>query len=239
MPTIPNNEKIRILNPIPKTNAQNFNTMFFEEKSTLIDSLINYLKNNDHLFQNQWLEICNSSDTLINNISNTLEKTCKSPPILQLTPRTSKQGGYLPSKLSKKWKQHLTTYHTIQKTIRIVRDNPQWSTHPICQRIQSLQHSQIPPPPPLQTYPNEWLHDIAIIAKEANKQARKITTKFAKENIRKAISKYRQLYETSPKKINRRVFKNNESPPLNCITNQQNIILTNPEDIANEIYNQQ
>ena len=57
--------------------------------------------------------------------------------------------------------------------------------------------------------------------------------------IKKSISKYRQLYEISLKKIKREVFKNFETPLLDCITDQNNNILTSPEDIANEIHIQQ
>jgi hypothetical protein len=156
-----------------------------------------------------------------------------------MTKRTSQQGGYLPRKLSKTWKQHLATYHIIRKTIRIVKDNPEWRNHPICTELQNLQHTQIPTPPPSHISHDIWINDISLIAKNANIQARKVTTKYTKENIKKAISKYRQIYEISPKKINSKVFKNTGSPPLDCITDEYNNILTSPEDIANEIFNQQ
>jgi hypothetical protein len=57
-----------------------------------------------------------------------------------------------------------------------------------------------------------------------------------KSYILKAISKYRQIYKKSPKNINRKVFKHSETSPLNSITDRHNNILTNPEDIAKEIY---
>ena len=47
------------------------------------------------------------------------------------------------------------------------------------------------------------------------------------------------MYEKNPKKINRKVFKNTETSPLDSIIDRQNNILTNPEDIASEIYIQQ
>ena len=47
------------------------------------------------------------------------------------------------------------------------------------------------------------------------------------------------MYEKSPKKINRKVFKNTETSPLDSIIDKHNNILTNPEDIALEIYTQQ
>ena len=47
------------------------------------------------------------------------------------------------------------------------------------------------------------------------------------------------MYDKSPKKINRKVFKNTEPSPLDSIIDRQNNILTNPADIATEIYTQQ
>lgn len=47
------------------------------------------------------------------------------------------------------------------------------------------------------------------------------------------------MYEKNPKKINRKVSKNIETSPLDSIIDRQNKILTNPEDIASEIYIQQ
>jgi hypothetical protein len=77
------------------------------------------------------------------------------------------------------------------------------------------------------------------IAKIANTQARNITTKYTQDCVKKTITKYRQLYEKSPKKINKRIFKNQETPPLDCIADEHNNILTSPVDIANEIHRQQ
>jgi hypothetical protein len=48
--------------------------------------------------------------------------------------------------------------------------------------------------------PIEWINTIATIAKNANKEAMKITTKYTKDCILKAVSKYRQMYEKNPKK---------------------------------------
>ena len=46
------------------------------------------------------------------------------------------------------------------------------------------------------------------------------------------------MYEKNPQKINRKVFKNIETSSLDSIIDRQNNILTNPEDIAWEIYTQ-
>jgi hypothetical protein len=98
---------------------------------------------------------------------------------------------------------------------------------------------QIPDPLATNASLNEWIDEIAVIAKNAKKHARHITTKYTKECILKAISKYRQLYEKNPKKVNRKVFKNSKTSPLDSITDRYNNILTNPVDIAKEIHIQQ
>ena len=43
----------------------------------------------------------------------------------------------------------------------------------------------------------------------------------------------------APKKINKKIFKENELSPLDCIIDKYNNILTNPEDVAQEIHTQQ
>ena len=105
--------------------------------------------------------------------------------------------------------------------------------------LNSHTHTNIPPPPDNDLLKNDWIKELATLAKATNTQARKITTKYTKDCIKKAISKYRQLYEISPKKINRKVFKNLETSPLDYITDSNNNILTSPEDIANKIHIQQ
>ena len=47
------------------------------------------------------------------------------------------------------------------------------------------------------------------------------------------------MYEKSPKKINRKIFKNSETSPLDFIIDRHNNILTSPKDIAKEIHIQQ
>ena len=66
-----------------------------------------------------------------------------------------------------------------------------------------------------------------------------ITTKYTRKCILKVVSKYRQMYEKNSKKINKKVFKQSESSPLDSITDRHNNILTNPKDIAKNIYIQQ
>jgi protein-tyrosine-phosphatase len=111
--------------------------------------------------------------------------------------------------------------------------------HPILIDIRNHQHINIPHPPTTTTSHVEWIDTIVTIAKMANKEAKKITTKYTRDCILKAVSIYRQMYEKNSKKINRNVFKNTKTSPLDSIIDRQNNILTNPEDIASEIYAQQ
>ena len=187
----------------------------------------------------QWQTSCTKLDHLIQKISDKIQYTCSAPPLPDLTNRTRQQGGFLPRKLQKKWKRHLSAYHLIMKTIYTIKNTPNWPTHPIIEKLQNHTPVNIPPPPNHEPNQQEWIKILAQIAKTTNLNARKITTKYTQECIKKAITKYRQLYGKNPKKINKRVFKNLETPPLDCITDNHNNILTNPQDIANEIHRQQ
>ena len=113
------------------------------------------------------------------------------------------------------------------------------NTHPILIDIRNHQHVHILHPPITTSPLVEWIDTITTIAKNANKEAKKSTTKYTKDYILKAVLKYRQMYEKNPQKINRKVFKNIETSSLDSIIDRQNNILTNPEDIAWEIYTQQ
>ena len=92
-------------------------------------------------------------------------------------------------------------------------------------------HATIPPPPAPHLEYDEWIGTLATIAKDAKNKARKITTDYTKKQIKKTISRYQQLYDKSPKKINRKVFKSSDTPPLDCLTDRSNNILTNPQEI--------
>ena len=228
----------RILNPIPQTNIDKFKIEYFEENTLQINELTNMLRN-DQITNDQWQSACAKLDHLIKNISDTIQNTCSAPPLPILTQRTTQQGGFLPRKLQKQWKNHLSTYHLTRKAIYLIKNSPNWPTHPIIDELKNHTQVDIPPPPNQEQNQQDWIKILAQIAKTANIQARKITSKYTKECIKKAISKYRQLYDLSPKKINKRVFKNQETPPLDCISDKHKNILTNPTDIANEIHNQQ
>ena len=90
------------------------------------------------------------------------------------------------------------------------------------------------PPPNIDTPNNEWLGELANIAKIA-----KIDAKKSLQNIQKTASQKlypnSDNYMTTPKKINKMVFKYHEMPPFDCFIDRNNNILTNPEDIAKEI----
>ena len=232
------NKTTRILNPIPQENMEKFKIEYFEENALQINELITILSN-DQLTDDQWQTSCSKLDHMIQKISDKIQETCSAPPLPTLTNRTSQQGGFLPRKLQKSWKKHLSTYHLIRKTIYITKNIQNWQTHPIIEELKTHTNVTIPPLPTQEHNQQEWIQSLVEIAKTAKIQARKITTKYTQSCIKKAISKYRQLYDKSPKKINKKVFKNQETPPLDCILDRNNNILTNPEDIANEIHIQQ
>jgi hypothetical protein len=213
----------RILNPIPPYNIEKFKTQFYETNSQNMDNLILLLQQ-EQLTALQWTNTCNKLDTLTDNISSIIQNTCTTYPIQPLTQRTMHQGGYLPIKLQKQWKKHLSTYHLIRKAIYISQNTPNWTTHPLILQLHTYPHTQIPPPPNDAQLLNGWIQQLSVLAKTANKNARAITTKYTRQCVRKSISKYRRLYEISPKKINKIVFKNSETPPLDSLTNRQHNI---------------
>jgi uncharacterized protein YejL (UPF0352 family) len=116
-----NTTPTRILNTIPPENLEKFNIEFFEANSTQLNELTNLLENHNHLTPDKWQETCITLDNIVENILNTIVKTCKATPIPTLTNRTTQQGGFLPRKLSKEWKKHLDTYHLIRKIIYIAK----------------------------------------------------------------------------------------------------------------------
>jgi len=110
-----------------------------------------------------------------------IQETCNAPTTTltaSLTHWTSQQGGFLPRKLQKKWKNHLFTYHLIKKAIYIAKYTRNWQNHPIIEELKNHNHTTIPPPPSEEINQQEWIKTLAHLAKTANKQARKITTKY-------------------------------------------------------------
>jgi hypothetical protein len=178
-------------------------------------------------------------DQIVENISKNIEDTCTAPPIPTLTNQTSKQGGYLPRKLQKQWKKELSTYHIIRKAIKSITQETNWRTHPILTNLQNYQLPEIPNPPNDPLLVNEWIKTLGTIGKTAKKNARNIITKQTSINYKKAISKYRNILKLQPKRIHKVIFKNMENTILDSIQDRQGNILTNPKDIAEEIYIQQ
>jgi len=99
----------------------------------------------------------------------------------------------------KKWKAHLSTYHLVRKSNIYNKKHNKLATHPIIEELQNHTHVHIPPPTIHGSNQQEWIKTLANIAKTANIQAHKITTQYTQNCIKKAISKYRKLYEKSPK----------------------------------------
>jgi hypothetical protein len=235
----PSNNKPKILNPIPHENINMFCIKFSETNTNQIRQLTNTLQNNTKLSQNQWQQVCDEMDQMVQNISKIIEDTCSVPPIPTLTSLTNKQGGYLPRKLQKLWKKELSTYHIIRKIIKLTTQDTNWRIHPLINNIQNHPHATIPNPPNDPILINEWIKTLGNIGKTAKKNARDIITKQTATNCKKAISKFRNTLNLQPKRIHKVIFKNTDNTTLDSIGDRQGIILTNPEDIAEEIYIQQ
>ena len=207
IPTTTSEPPPRILNPIPNEQLEEFRTKFFEIHSNQIEEFTQILQNNQ-LTNEQWQLACTSFNILTDNITTTVLETCTAPPVPTLPTHIAKQGGYLPKKTQKHWKLNLATYHLIRKIIYIIKNNPNWRTHPIIiQEIPNHSHTTIPPPPDPNLEYESWIITLATIAKEAKNKARKITTDYTNKQIKKAISKYQQLYDKSPKKNKQKSFQ--------------------------------
>jgi hypothetical protein len=137
------NKPPRILNSIPQENIEKLKILFFEENSLQINELTIILMN-EHLSNNQWKISCTKLDHLIQQISDKTQETCSAPPLPSLTHRTTQQGGFLPRKLQKQWKKHMTTYHLIRKAIYITKAVPDWQNHPIMDELNNHNYITIP-----------------------------------------------------------------------------------------------
>ena len=181
-PPPPTTCTVRIMNPIPQENLEKFKTKFFEENAIQLNNITTLLSL-DQLTQNQWQSTCAQMDQIIQKISKIIKNTCSATPIPILTNRASHQGGILPRKLQKIWKSHIKTYHLIRKGIYITKNTINWNTHPIMHELNNHTHISIPSPPNNDLQKNEWIKELATLAKMANIQARKITTNYIKECI--------------------------------------------------------
>ena len=97
---VPNN-KPKILNPISPKNINILQIKFSETNTNRIHQLTDLLQTNTTLTQNQWQQVCEKMDQIINNISKIIEETYIVLSIPTLINLTSKQGDHLPRKLQK------------------------------------------------------------------------------------------------------------------------------------------
>jgi hypothetical protein len=123
-------------------------------------TLHQYFLTFDTLNKTQWHLSCTLLDSIINNISFTIQKTCSATSIIPLIHTTAQQGGCLPCKIQKLWKTHLSTYHLIHKAIYITQHNPTWYNHPLILNLHNHKSILIPTHVHLQTY-QEWLTHIS------------------------------------------------------------------------------
>jgi hypothetical protein len=85
----------------------------------------------------------------------------------------------------------------------------------------------------------EWIKTLGEIGKTAKINARNITIKQTSINCKKAINKYRNILNLQPKRIHKIIFKNTNNTISDNLRDRQGNILTNLEDIAQEIHTQQ
>ena len=230
----------RITYPIPKANLQNLHTTFLDKQNLAIDTLTNILKQ-EKLTIPQWEEAQTQFNNIINSLSNYIEHTCMTLPTPPLPHRAKLQGGFLPRQQQKIWKSHLKIHHNIRKVIHIACHHPhtQLHNHPDIQALLTPLKINIPPLPTNHIEHMQWIEALATIGKTAKIEAYKITAKQTTINCKIAIKKYRTLLNTKPKTIHKKIFQPTTESCLDCIQNPQGIIITNPTDIANEIYQSQ
>ena len=164
-----------------------------------------------------------------------------SQPAPPLPHRAKLQGGFFPRQQQKIWKSHLRTYYNIRKAIHVACQYPhtQLQNHPDIITLFSSLSIHIPPLHTNHTEQTQWIETLATIGKTAKNEAYKITAKQAMLNIKTAIKKYRTLLNTKPKSIHKKIFQPSTKNSLDCIQNPHGTILTNPLDIAHEIYRTQ
>jgi hypothetical protein len=161
-------------------NIVAFNNKFFEAYSHHIVDLTNLLQN-DTLTDQQWENACTNLNTLIHNIFDIINNICTTTPLPILIQRTTQQGGYLPRKLQKQWKHHLSSYHLTRKAIYLLQHTPNWRVHPLILCLHFHPYAQIPAPPPLPQPLDQWIQQLSDLAKKANTNARAITSKYTKK----------------------------------------------------------
>ena len=126
-------------------NLEKFKTKFFEENAIQLNEMTILLSKN-HSNQEQWQQACNHMDQIIQKISETIKNTCSMAPLPTLTNITIQQGGFLPRKLQKIWKNQINTYHLIRKAIYTTKNIANSRTHSIINELNNHTHINIPPP---------------------------------------------------------------------------------------------
>jgi hypothetical protein len=137
------------------------------------------------------------------------------------------------------WKKEISTYHIKRRTIKFTTQHTNWRSHPLITNLQNHPHKTIPNAPHDPMLLNDWINTLGTIEKTTKKNARDIITKQTTTNCKKAISKYRNTLNLQPKRIYKVIFKNTKNTSLDSLKDRQGNILTNPEDIVEEIYIQQ
>lgn len=99
------------MNPFPCDNIEKFKIKLFGDNCTQVDNLISLVQNHEQLNPDEWhaakcLHLSCQNHT---NITQAIQDTYNTRPLLALIQRTTQQGGFFPQKLQKSWKEHLVT----------------------------------------------------------------------------------------------------------------------------------
>ena len=230
----------RITYPIPLTTIQKLQTTFLETQNLAIDNLTTTLLQ-DTLTHDQWEDAQNKLQEITNILSQCIEDICMTKPTPPLPNRAKIQGGFLPRTLQKTWKHQLKIHHSIRKAIRSTCQHPHTNlpNNPDIKALQSLKNIIIPPLPNNHANLHHWIEELANMGKNAKAEAHKITTKQTKINCKKTIHKYRILLNLKPKTIHKKIFQPTTTNSLDCLQNLNGHTLTQPTEIAKEIYHTQ
>lgn len=149
--------------------------------------------------------------------SNKIQDTCNAPPIPELTNRTSHQGGFLQRKLQKNGKNLL--HLPLNQKRNLPKQNfPNWRTHPIIEILKNHTHSPFHTPRTKRTTYKNGSRQLLTQPKLKHTSPKNYLYIHSRM-YQESHSQMQTTIRKEPKKINKRVFKNQET--LHHIWKQQ------------------
>lgn len=121
----------------PQTNLQKLQTMFLEEKHAINGQP--YKHSTPQATHPQQKENAQEQfQEIINSLTKCIKQTCMANPPSPLTTRARNQGGFLPIKQEKLWKNQVRIHHSILKAIWATYNHPHASNHPYLVALKSV-----------------------------------------------------------------------------------------------------